>query len=138
MISQLELSVDTTKDMVGIILEEIIPAPNPGEYLRLYIPELMSVIKRGSPSTHYAKTKGEQVFINAPDCKPKTKSIIKGQNYITVSMENNSFWENVPNSKLFLEDGSFIYKTNPGQKVIAHSMTGKLSKMTFHTNGYIR
>ena len=154
MISPLQLPIDVEKDMPGIILEHIKPAPKEGEELKLYIPMLMTKITKGKPKTHIVKSSGKQLFINDSSCRPAIHSVIKGQNYITCYAENGIVWRYATDKEIkyespndlsgYTSNGDSIYLiekvreyfTVPDEKVTCYAPNGKLSKMLFNTDTY--
>jgi hypothetical protein len=135
MMGSLNLSFDTTQRMMGILTERYDePFPKPGDKLRLYIPILMSKIKRSSPNIYVVASACNSIFCNASNCKPNVKSTIKGQNYITVAFARNSTWEGI--YRIRKERGRIIKYIERGEKFNCESKSGKLKKLLFDTSGY--
>ena len=165
MISSFEIDVDVLSDMMGIVVEKKNPAPSEGESLQLFIPILMSELHRSIPtkSTNFIN-KGVKLFLNASDCRPTCRTLLKTQNYITGYMEKNSEWINsstseVKSRQLENTDGYRInatgvdsygasihvelnemyktYYTVGGEKVECYAPNGKFSKLLINNDKYL-
>lgn len=154
MISPLNLPIDTTTEMVGIVLEHIKPAPKEGEKLKLYIPTLMPRISKGSPAYRTVKSSGKQLFLNDVDCRPAIHNTIQAQNFITAYAENRIDWKYSTEKEIkyestddrygYTSDGKHVtiiekireYYTVIDEKVSCYAPAGKFSKMMFNTYIY--
>jgi hypothetical protein len=131
MIPTIEVPFDTTQRMLGILTKKIIGLPLPSEKLKLNIPILMPKIAKGDPKISVAVTGCNSLFINDNACKPKVKSTIKHQNYISVALSLNNRWENVCH-----KTGNVVRYLKKGDKFECQTKSGKLNKLLFNTKGY--
>ena len=164
MITSLDLKIDVLADMLGIVVEKKNPAPSEGESLQLYIPILMPNIQQSLPTkTSKIINKGNQLFLNAPKCRPASKQLLTTQNYLTGYLEKNSEWvnsstseikdrelENSDNYKITISGNDSLggtitaklyetyksYYTVGGEKVDCYAPNGKFSKLLFNTDMY--
>lgn len=164
MISSLDLNFDVLSDMMGIVVEKKNPAPKEGETLQLYIPSIMPNISQSIPTkTVNFINKGTRLFLNDSECRPRCKTLLKTQNYLTGILENNSEWKNQSTSeirsrKVENADGYSInvegtdsvggsisinlyeeyksYYTIGGEKVDCYAPNGKFSKLLFNNDKY--
>ena len=165
MISSLDLNVDVLSAMLGIVVEKKNPAPKEGETLQLYIPSFMPDIPQTIPtkSINFIN-KGIGLFLNDIECRPKCKTLLKTQNYLTGYLEKNSEWKNqntseTNNRNLENSDGYKItasatdyigrpidiklyekyksYYTVGGEKVECYAQNGKFSKLLFNNDKYL-
>lgn len=165
MISSLELNFDVLSDMLGIVVEKKNPAPKEGETLQLYIPILMTNLPQSIPTkTSNFINKGTKLFLNDSECRPRCRTLLKTQNYITGYLEKNSEWVNsstsdVKSRKMKNIDGYDInieavdslggavninlyeeyktYYTVGGEKVECYAPNGKFSKLLFNNDAYL-
>lgn len=165
MITSLDLNFEIPDSMLGIVVERKNPAPKEGESLQLFIPILMPNLNKTIPVklTNFIN-KGSKLFLNDISCRPKSKVLIKTQNYLTGYLEKNSEWINastseIKNRALENSDGYNIsatgttsegdqvfinlyevyktYYTIGGEKVDCYAPNGKLSKLLFNNEKYL-
>jgi hypothetical protein len=165
MISSLNVNFDVLSEMLGIVVERKNPAPKEGETLQLYIPALMPELQKTIPtkSTNFIN-KGSKLFLNASECRPRCRVLLKTQNYLTGYMEKNSEWVNsstseVKSRQLENTDGYKIdvsgvdsqggsisinlyetyktYYTVGGEKVDCYAPNGKFSKLLMNNDMYL-
>lgn len=126
MVTKINIPIDLKKESVGIITEDIADVIVSGDYVKLFIPTIMSGIIKGTPKTEKVYSKGNEVFINDKKCRPKAKKFLTQQNYIETRLANNS-------DSSCLYEGDIIPK---GTKVQTVFVNGKLKSPLFNTNNY--
>ena len=88
----------------------------------------MPNIDSGSPKIKNQVTKGNMIFRNAPACQPKTKRILKSQNYISPPLSRNQSWDGIKKEK---NKEEYIPRKS---KVLCTSVTGTTKKLNFSTD----
>lgn len=78
----------------------------PGETIPMYIPKLMSNIKKDKPSEYRKVLSGRNIFKNANECLPNIASLLTFRNYLEPKLLNNSSWNGIvdKNSRKIPED----------------------------------
>ena len=123
MISKLRLDFNFLNKHSGEILQDT-DVTDVNDGVKLYIPYLMSNIEKGTPKVYQASTLSKLVFVNDPSNKPGVNSSLKRQNFLTVSIENNS-------SVDYISSDNTLKK---GTKVQCSFTHGLLSKPVFNTD----
>lgn len=126
MITKITTNLDLKKEFVALIVEEPDKKITSGEYLKLYVPSVMSGIKQAEAKESIVTSKGSDVFLNAPACKPKAKKLLKEKNYMEGKLSNNASIEP-------LYQNSDTLQT---KKVQAKFVNGRLSDLQFNTNNF--
>lgn len=107
--------------------------PKPGETIRLHIPELMTSIPKGEATISTLPVKGTTIFINASDCKPTTKSVLKEQNYLTVICGKNTNWDGIDD--ITKVNGLIVRRELPyGLQLQCNFLSGILTHGMIETN----
>lgn len=133
MITKLNVDLDLTKKIV-CFTTDITPVEKLPNGLSVYIPLLMSNIKRDHARTSTARTNGGSVFANAAECKPRVSSSLRTKNYLKAFIEyNNSIERHLVSVKIGDEIRYFI---PAGVKLQLSFTHGKLSSITFNTNNF--
>lgn len=131
MITKLNTSLDLSKKLLGITTENTKPTKI-GKGIKVFIPVLMSEIGKESPTVKTLQSKGTTVFINANDCKPIAKRILKEVNYLEAYRETNaSIVELIEKN----ESGK-NYIIPKGSKVEIECVMEKISSLSFSTNKF--
>lgn len=119
MITKLVPNMDLTKTYPGVILEDKTVTFN-DDTVPLYIPIIMCDIGKSAPQISRITTFGNTIFSNADECKPRSNSMIKQQNYLLGHKEDMDI-----DSKYSLKSGS---------KVQVSFTQGKISSISFKIN----
>lgn len=131
--TKMNLDIDLTEKAICFTTDTV-PVETLPNGLTVYIPLLMSNIRRGSARTSTVRTNGSSIFANASDCKPRVSSTLREKNYLRAFIEyNNSIERHLIARKI---NGRIRYFIPAGVKLQLSFTHGKLSSITFNTNNF--
>ena len=132
MISKIELEKDYfSGDVIAFTIENV-NVTNLNQKVKLYIPTLMSGIKKGAPMKSTLNSKGKSVFANAKKCRPYIhRTVMKDQNYLEGRLELSDDL-GVVVTNVYNDKGEITNKyIKAGTKVRCYFLNGKVSKLYF-------
>lgn len=119
MITKLIPNIDLTKTYPAIILEDK-AITYEDDTIPMYIPIIMCDIPKGKPEISKIIMTGNTIFKNAQECRPKTSTTIKQQNYLVGHKEDMSVSSN--------------FQLQSGSKAQVSFTQGKISSISFRLN----
>lgn len=147
MLSKFELDVDMTKEYNARVLKDTTLTGTKNATVKLYIPNLMSNIKKGNtPTTSIVKTKGSGVFKNANRKPVLTGLTLREQNFMTANINLDTTSEDIDSTVELIttyikssidsdvqniSSKNIKYILKKGSKVRTCCLNGKVSKLSY-------
>lgn len=132
MISSLDIKYDLSEEMNASVIEDT-RLTSSSQSVKLYIPNVMSGIKKGDPTISILNTNGSSVFCNGSKKPALTGQILREKNYLesTINMETNVNDLDTVVQSLSYHEKYVSYNIDKNSIVRSQFLNNKVSKLSF-------